>query len=62
MRWLVGVLAPIAGVPLSIDSSNLDIIRAGMEAAAASAEPPMLNSASLERAEALDLAADTAAP
>jgi 5-methyltetrahydrofolate--homocysteine methyltransferase len=58
MRWLVDLLAPIAGVPLSIDSSNLDIIRSGMEAAAGHAGAPMLNSASLERAEALELAVE----
>jgi cobalamin-dependent methionine synthase I len=59
MRWLVEELAPLAGVPLSIDSSNLDIIRSGMQAAGTHAGPPMLNSASLERAEALELAART---
>jgi 5-methyltetrahydrofolate--homocysteine methyltransferase len=58
MEWLVGVLVPIARVPLSIDSSSIDIIRAGMGAAAGMAEPPMLNSASLERADALELAAE----
>jgi 5-methyltetrahydrofolate--homocysteine methyltransferase len=57
MTWLVGELAPIAGVPLSIDSSNLDIIRAGLQACGGEGDPPMLNSASLERAEALELAA-----
>ncbi len=57
MRWLVDLLAPLVPVPLSIDSSNLEIIAAGMEAAERSAGPPMLNSASLERVEALDLAA-----
>ena len=34
MEWLVGVLAPIVRVPLSIDSSSIEIIRAGMDAAA----------------------------
>ena len=58
MTWLVGELAPMAGVPLSIDSSNLEIIRAGLEACGGQSEPPMLNSASLERIEALDLAAE----
>jgi 5-methyltetrahydrofolate--homocysteine methyltransferase len=58
MRWLAADLAPRVGVPLSIDSSNLDIIRSGMEAAGDHCGPPMLNSASLERAEALELAAE----
>lgn len=57
MRWLVETIGPIVSVPLSIDSSNLEIITAGMEAADRAAGPPMLNSASLERVEALDIAA-----
>jgi cobalamin-dependent methionine synthase I len=62
MRWLVGLLGPISPVPVSIDSSNLEIIEAGMEAADTHAGPPMLNSASLERVEALDLAVDAGGP
>ncbi len=61
MRWLVKMLAPLVDIPLSIDSSNLEIIGAGVaaatEAAGTRVGPPMLNSASLERIEALDLAA-----
>ena len=66
MRWLVGKLAPFVDVPLSIDSSSLEIIRAGAteaaEVASARVGPPMLNSASLERIEALDLAAQLRGP
>ena len=58
MRWLVSILGPIVSVPLSIDSSNLEIIAAGMAVADRHAGPPMLNSASLERVEALDLAVE----
>jgi 5-methyltetrahydrofolate--homocysteine methyltransferase len=61
MRWLVMELAPLVDIPLSIDSSDLEIIGAGVATAAETAGtrvgPPMLNSASLERIEALDLAA-----
>jgi 5-methyltetrahydrofolate--homocysteine methyltransferase len=61
MRWLVRELAPLVDVPLSIDSSNLEIIGAGVteaaEAAGTRVGPPMLNSASLERVEALEMAA-----
>jgi 5-methyltetrahydrofolate--homocysteine methyltransferase len=61
MRWLVRTLAPLADIPLAIDSSNLEIIDAGVTAANDAAGlrvgPPMLNSASLERIEALELAA-----
>ena len=58
MRWLVELLAPVSPVPLSIDSSNLEIIEAGFDAHAGDAPTPMLNSASLERLEALDLAVE----
>jgi 5-methyltetrahydrofolate--homocysteine methyltransferase len=62
MRWLVELLAPVSSVPLSIDSSNLDIIRSGMEAAGSAAGAPMLNSASLERLEALAVAKEAGGP
>jgi len=66
MRFLVGTLAPLVDIPLSIDSSNLEIIGAGVaeatEAAGTRVGPPMLNSASLERIEALDLAAHLRGP
>lgn len=56
MRWLVQFIEKLSPVPLSIDSSNIDTIRAGVEACAGRTGAPMLNSASLERLEALDLA------
>jgi cobalamin-dependent methionine synthase I len=62
MRWLVGVIGPFSEVPLSIDSSNLEIIEAGMAVAGDSAGAPLLNSASLERVEALDLAVAAGGP
>jgi 5-methyltetrahydrofolate--homocysteine methyltransferase len=66
MRFIASNLAPLIEVPLSIDSSNLDIIRAGLETAVEAAGdrvgPPMLNSASLDRIEALELAAEFASP
>ena len=62
MQYLVGLLGEISSVPLSIDSSNGEIIEAGIAAASGHAAPPMLNSASLERIEALDLAKDTGGP
>jgi 5-methyltetrahydrofolate--homocysteine methyltransferase len=62
MSWLVRMLAPLVDVPLSIDSSNLETISTGVAGAAETAghhvAPPMLNSASLERIEALELAAN----
>jgi 5-methyltetrahydrofolate--homocysteine methyltransferase len=62
MRWLVGVIGPLSSVPLSIDSSNIEIIESGIAAAPRHAGPPMLNSASLERVEALDLAVAAGGP
>ena len=56
MRWVVKAMEHLVPVPLSIDSSNLEIIRAGIESCASPHGRPMLNSASLERIEALDLA------
>lgn len=57
MRWTVGVLARVFSVPLSIDSSELSTLQAGLEAIQqAGGAQPMLNSASLERLEAVDLA------
>lgn len=58
MTWVVGVLTRNFDVPLSIDSSEVSTLRAGLEAVQQAGGPrPMLNSASLERPEAVDLAA-----
>jgi 5-methyltetrahydrofolate--homocysteine methyltransferase len=62
MRWLVGAVEPLSTVPLSIDSSNQEILLAGIDACARTAGPPLLNSASLERADALDFAGDRGLP
>jgi len=56
MAWLVAKTAAITPLPVSVDSSNIDVIRAGLEAWDPARGRPMLNSASLERLEALDLA------
>ena len=58
MRWLVGTMRDASPLPLSIDSSNVDTIRAGLEAWSGGADGArgLLNSASLERLDALDLA------
>ena len=59
MRWLVNTMKQASRLPLSIDSSNVDIIRSGLEASsdgAAAGGRGLLNSASLERLDALDLA------
>jgi len=56
MAWLAGTVQGMTALPLSIDSSSVDVIRAGLEAIAPARARAMLNSASLERLEALDLA------
>ena len=56
MAWLAITVQGLTDLPLSIDSSSVDVIRAGLEAIAPAKARPMLNSASLERLDALDLA------
>lgn len=56
MRWLVSVVEAASPLPLSIDSSNPQILAAGLEACARRAGRPLLNSAALDRLETLDLA------
>ena len=61
MGWLVRTIRGASRLPLSIDSSNIDIIRAGLEAWRDGCDDSdgargLLNSASLERLDALDLA------
>ncbi|MBT3170139.1 MAG: dihydropteroate synthase [Rhodospirillaceae bacterium] len=55
MTWLVGAVQNMSPLPISVDSSDVDVIRAGLEACDSSKVRPMLNSASLERLDALDL-------
>ena len=56
MQWLVRTVQKMCPVPLSVDSSNVETIQAGLEAGDWRAGQMLLNSASLERLEALDLA------
>ena len=58
MGWLVRTIRSASRLPLSIDSSNVDIIRAGLQAwrDGSNGARGLLNSASLERLDALDLA------
>ena len=64
MGWLVRVLeaAPEVNVPLALDSSSSDVLSAGLAAASAPHGPLLLNSASLERPDVLDLAAAHGCP
>ena len=56
MKWLVETVEEMSSVPLSIDSSISEIIEEGLSACKGTAGRMMLNSASLERVDALDLA------
>ena len=58
MAWLVKAVRQMTDLPLSVDSSNVEVIRAGLEAGDGDGPPPLLNSASLERLEALAMARD----
>jgi 5-methyltetrahydrofolate--homocysteine methyltransferase len=57
MRWMVTTIASVSSAPLALDSSSADLLREGVEALPAGAPRPLLNSASLERTDVLDLAA-----
>jgi len=56
MQWLVKFVTDVSTRPLSIDSSDVDVIAAGLEAYDGRNGAPLLNSASMERPTALDLA------
>jgi 5-methyltetrahydrofolate--homocysteine methyltransferase len=62
MVWLVKFVQERSSVPLSVDSSNSETIRIGLEASDKRAGATMLNSASLERLSALELAVEHDAP
>ena len=57
MTWLVGFVRSVTGLPVSVDSSDISVIESGLRACGGG-EAPLLNSASLERVEALDLAVE----
>ena len=61
IQWLAHVVQSASAVPLSIDSSNLEILRAGLAACDRSRGKPMVNSVSLERLAAIGIAAETGA-
>ncbi len=57
IRWLVETVEAVAHVPVSIDSSDPAVIEAGVAASRRPVGQLLLNSASRERPEVLDLAA-----
>ena len=56
IAWLVRLLEPELGIPLSLDSSASEVLEAGLRASRAGGRASLLNSASVERLEVLDLA------
>ena len=58
--WLVDAVQGMTTLPVSVDSSNSEVIESGLEATdrGGTRGNPMLNSASLERIEALDMVVD----
>ncbi len=56
MRWAARMLGQFSPIPLSIDSSRPLVIQAGLEVCDRSKGRPLVNSASLERPESLELA------
>ncbi len=61
MAWTVQAVGPTSPVPVSLDSSDPSVIEAGLrvvEPSWAGGARPLLNSASLERLDVLDLARD----
>ncbi|MFP4442608.1 MAG: dihydropteroate synthase [Spirochaetia bacterium] len=56
IQWAAEVIQSASKLPLSIDSSNLEILEAGLRACDKSRGKPMVNSISLERIEAVPMA------
>lgn len=59
IAWLVVTTERTARVPVAIDSSDVAVLAAGVAASSQPAGRLLLNSASIERPDVLDLAADT---
>lgn len=57
VAWTAGVLQEACALPLSIDSSNPDILKAGLQACDPARGRPLVNSVSLERASLIEVAA-----
>jgi 5-methyltetrahydrofolate--homocysteine methyltransferase len=65
MQWLVAAVGPASSVPLAIDSSDAAVLEAGLDAIDAGwadGAVPMVNSASTERPEVLELVKERGTP
>jgi len=56
MKWTVETVQEAVSIPMSIDSSNIDILKAGLDACNPELGRPMVNSVSLERIDAVAVA------
>ena len=61
IRWAAQVMQGASALPLSIDSSNVEILKAGLSACDQSRDKSMVNSVSLERPTAIQIAKDAGA-
>jgi len=57
MQWAAGVIQKVSNVPISVDSSDSEILKAGLTACDPSKGKPMVNSVSLERSTLIPIAA-----
>lgn len=57
MEWAAGVVQQASTIPLSIDSSDQEILEAGLKACDPARGAPMVNSVSLERTDLIPVAA-----
>lgn len=61
IQWAAGVIQKATAIPLSIDSSDVDILRAGLAACDKAKGKPLINSVSLERAAGIEIAREMGA-
>lgn len=57
MEWTVKAAQKVVNIPMSIDSSDIDILKAGLSVCDLSRGKPMVNSVSLERMDVVEIAA-----
>ena len=65
MEWLVRAVGPVSSVPLSLDSSDSAVLLTGLanyDARWSGGAAPLINSASLERPDVLDMAVQRGSP
>ncbi len=58
MKWTVDIVQQAVKIPMSIDSSNIEILRAGLASCDPARGRPMVNSVSLERVDAIRAVAE----